>query len=179
MYRSKDKEYMDGIKESALKVTRGQDRDDRKFAVDYMRTSIKIEDLHASAVQQFPGKIIDFGSGSLAPTVVVVTKDPIGRAEKERLIGVFKKMQIENEVFFTHLRFVKTKKKQDERLDIFQKLINILAPKTVLIFDKVKVEVKPDVLKTGEDVSVLTDPDKRSERKALNVIFKKIVRKDT
>lgn len=178
MYRSKDKDFMDDLKDTVLTVTKDQEKEDRKFSLDYLRIHVKVDDLRQQAVKKFPNRTIDFGEGMMAPDVVVVTKDPIQKAEKEKLNVALKKLGVPLEtVFYAHLRFVKTKKKQDARKDIFEKLINILSPKLVLAFDKVQMSVKSDVCDTGASIEVLTDKDKKDARKQLALKMKDPIRK--
>lgn len=176
MYRSKNKELMADLKSTVLQATKGFDRDDRAFALDYLRSHIKLDDLHKLAVKAFPNRPINFGVGSNAPRLVVVTKDPIGKEEKAKLDGALRRFGFaEIDVYYAHLRFVKTKKKQQDRQEILEKLVNILDPKLVIVFDKVAMNVKPEVYQTQQSVSVLTDTEKKDERKKFTRDLKKLV----
>lgn len=177
MYRSKDQALMDGLKESVLKVTKGEDNPDRKYALNYLRTHIKVDDLHQYAMKKFPGKVIEFGQGSLQPKIVIVTKDPIKDEDRVKLDNVWMKMKIsEDDVYYAHLRFIKTKKKQAERLDIFEKLVHMLRPTIILAFDGVKSSkfdtISSHVSLLDYPIEIISNPDKPKERKELTAILK-------
>lgn len=168
MYRSKNREFMEGIKVSVLEVTKGQSKEDRKYAIDYLRTHVKMDDLHELAKKKFPGKIFEFGRGSYNPKIVVVTKDPISDEHREKLALAWRKLKItEQDVFYTHLRFVKTKKKQEDRQDLLNRLINILSPTLTVVFDNLTLDVKMEIYEVGDGINILTNPDDKEARKDL------------
>lgn len=168
MYRSKDRDFMEGIKVSVLEATKGHDKEDRKYAINYLRTHVKIDDLYELAKKKFPGKIFEFGSGSYNPKVVVVTKDPISDDHKEKLALAWRKLKVpEQDVYYTHLRFVKTKKKQEDRQDLLNKLVNILSPTLTVVFDDLTLDVKMETYEVGDDIGILTNPDKKDARREL------------
>lgn len=179
MQRSKDKVWMENVKTSVLRVTKHLEREDRKFALDYLRGHIKVDDLHQQAIRQFPNKVIYFGEGSLNPSIVVVTKDPITKEQKSRLESALKKMRVPlTDIYYSHLRFVKTKKKQEERREIFERLIQILSPELIIAFDDVELSQltpKSKLLATGMPVSVLVDPEAAENRKRFGRTLKGFV----
>jgi hypothetical protein len=174
-FRSSDKEYMDSLKTSVLHVTKGLEREDRKYALDYLRTHLKIDDLHQHALKHFPGKTIVFGEGTFQPKVVVVTNNPIKPDEKEKLEKAWTKLRVPlHDVYYAHLRFVATKKKQDRRLEIFNKLLSILSPNVILSFDGVEIETDKEWVEFPSKVSILTDEGSRDEKKKLTQVLKEV-----
>lgn len=168
MYRSRDKEFMNELKVRVLDVTKGLPKEDRKYAIDYLRTHVRIDDLYALARRKFRNKTFEFGSGSYNPKIVVVTKDPISPDHVTKLSSAWRKLGIgDNELFYAHLRFVKTKKKQKARQDLFDKLINILSPVLVVAFDSVTVNTDAECYDVGESIRVLSDPKGKAARKEL------------
>lgn len=174
MYRAQNQAWMDEINESIVKVTKGYEKPDRKYAYAYLQNYIKLDDLHKVAIRKFPGKTIEFGFGSLRPIVAVVTKDPITKDQKEKLKLAWKKLDIpEDEVYYAHLRFVKTKQKQEERQKILDQIIGILKPKFLITFDGVEVDFDGDSYQTKDPISIVTDPEAKEERKQLMRALKK------
>jgi hypothetical protein len=168
MYRSKDKDFMEHIKKEVLQVTKGLDKEDRKFAIDYLRTHVKIDDLYLYARKKFPGKTLEFGNGSFQPKVVVLTKDPISNEHREKLDIAWRKLNLmDDDIYYAHLRFVKTKKKQEIRKDIIEKLIDMLQPELTVIFDDVEVSVSGKCYEVKESISILTDSEQKDARKEL------------
>lgn len=179
MYRSKDKKLMEGIKNTVLHVTRGQEKEDRKYAIDYLRTHVRMDDQILYAKKKFPSKEIIFGEGSLQPKLVIATRDPITPEQKDRLENVWKKMNLtENDIYYIHLRFVKTKKKKEVREQIFYRLLKMLAPKILFTFDQFieqdKVEESVKLFPSAYPATILSDEEAKEERKSLTPIFKEI-----
>lgn len=168
MYRSRDKDFMNSIKKQVLEATKGQEKEDRKFAVDYLKTHVLIDDLYQLAVKKFPGKEFEFGQGSYHPKVVVLTKDPISQEHMTKLTAAWRKLKLEDsDVFYTHVRFVKTKKKQDIRKDIIEKLISMLSPDLLVTFDDVDVSFKGKQYQVQSPITILTNVDEREKRREL------------
>jgi hypothetical protein len=169
MYRSKDKGFMEAMKVSVLKVTKGQDKEERKYALDYLRKHVKMDDLHELALKKFPNKRFAFGQGSYNPKLVVVTKDPIKPEHKQKLELAWKKLKLsDSDVYYAHLRFVKTSKHQATRQDIVEKLINILSPNVTIIFDNVTLDnLKGECYEVGASAGVLADANQKEQRKEL------------
>ena len=167
MFRSRDKEFMKGIQTSLLAVTKGQEKDDRKYALDYLRAHVRIDDLHHMALKKFPNKIIDFGSGSYNPKIVVVTKDPISEDAKNKLRAAWKRLNLtEDDVYYLHLRFVKTKRKQEERKEIVNKMLTMLSPALTVVFDNVELDIPKEKILMNANISILTDnPDKEARKR--------------
>lgn len=156
------------VGETVRLATKGFDKSDRKFAYHYLRNHVLLDELHAEAVKAFKGKIIQFGSGSLAPKIVVVTRDPIPLNAKHKLEKAFQKLDIPtDEIYYAHLRFVSTKRKQDIRQDLLNKLVNTLRPHYVLSLDSVNIDTDIPGYFTADHVSIFTDPEAKEERKAL------------
>jgi hypothetical protein len=168
MYRAQNQAWLDEVSESIVKVTKGFEKPDRKYAYAYLHNYVKLDDLHKAAIRKFPGKTIEFGFGSMKPIVAVVTKDPITKDQKEKLKLAWKKLGIpEDEVYYAHLRFVKTKKKQEARQEILNKLIGILKPQMLIAFDGVKVDYEGDAYQTDDPISIVTSPEATEERKQM------------
>lgn len=168
MYRSRDKEFMKGIQTNLLAVTKGQDKEDRKYALDYLRTHVRVDDLHHLALKKFPNKIIDFGSGSYNPKVVVLTKDPITEEHKNKLRAAWKRLDLtEDDIYYLHLRFVKTKRKQEERKNIVNKMLAMLSPALTVVFDNVELDIPNEQIEMNAGISILTDKEAKAERKRL------------
>lgn len=177
MYRSRQKEYMDDLKSNVLHVTKGLDKEDRKFALDYLRRHVKIDDLHRSALKEFPQKTIIFGSGSHVARIVILTKDPIQPQAQEQLDKVWEKMKIQpHDVYYAHLRFVATKKKQEQRQDILTKLLEIINPTVILSFDGLKVETTKEWIDFPHPLSILTASGHKDEKRLLTQKLKEVRR---
>ena len=179
MYRSRDQALMEDLKKSVLDVTKGYDKSDRKYALDYLRTHIKVDDLHQYALKKFPNKTILFGTGSLVPKIVIVTKDPISDEHQAKLNNVWTKMKLtEDDVYYAHLRFVKTKKKQDIRMEIFEKLLHMLHPRVILSFDGVESpkfkEITEHVILIPHSIDIISKEDATDERKELTKRLKEV-----
>lgn len=174
MYRSTDKEFMKSIQSSLLAVTKGQEKEDRKYALDYLRTHVRIDDLHMMARKKFPNAIIEFGTGSYNPKIVVVTKDPISKECADKLRAAWKRMNLtEDDVYYLHLRFVKTKRKQEERKAIVEKMLAMLSPNLVIFFDKVELETDKQVIDMQESISILTDKTAKEPKQRLTTELRK------
>lgn len=169
MQRAKDKVWMENVKTSVLRVTKHLEREDRKFALDYLRGHIKVDDLHQQAIKKFPSKVIYFGEGSLNPDIVVVTRDLITKEQRNKLETALKKMGAStSDLYYAYLRFVKTKKKQEDRQEILERLVNILSPKLVIAFDGVQLyqlSPKSKMLYTELPAEVLVSEDGAEHRK--------------
>lgn len=174
-YRSTDKKFMDKIKKNVLAVTKHQEKETRKYALNYLRNHIKIDDLHKRAIKEFPGRVIVFGEGPYCPDLVIVTKNPIKQEQKEKLEKAWNKLRIPKEkIYYAHIRFVSTKKKQLIRQEIVEKLIDFLSPKAVLLFDDVSVKAKSEILSISHPIQTLVDPDKSEERKDITKKLKEV-----
>lgn len=171
VYRSKQKEYMENIKESVLFVTKGMKKEDRKFAIDYLRKHVKIDDLHQYAIKHFKNKPIVLGFGSFNASVVVLTKNPIEPEVKVKLDKAWEKLKIPSEkIYYTHLRFVSTKKKQDIRQEIVEKLLDIISPNVVLTFDNLELKVPKEQIVLPYSPSVLINGSKEDKMKITKIL---------
>lgn len=175
MYRSTDKEVMEKLKTNVLTVTKGTEKEDRKYALDYFRTHIRVDDLHRYALRHFPGKTLILGQGSYSPRVVVVTKNPISTTAKQLLETAWERMKIPTEdIYYTHLRFVATKKKQTIRQEILDKLIDTLRPMAVLTFDEINVETKVEPIIFPHPIKILTTSGSKDEKRLLTKKLKEV-----
>ena len=175
MYRSASKDYMNNLKDTVLEATKGQEKYDRKYALKYMQTHVKLDDLHRMGVKHFPRRSIVFGSGSLRPKIVVLTRQPIDETNKQKLDRAWEKLNLSyRDVYYAHLKFVATKKKQDKRKEMVGKLLEILAPQVVLVFDDVDVEADVSMVDTQLPVSVVSNPKAKEETKLLTRKLKEI-----
>lgn len=167
--------WIDEMSQAVVTVTKGFDKPDRKYAYNYLRNHVKIDEIHQYAIRKFKGKEIEFGTGSLSPDVVVVTRDPITKEQKDRLVQAWKKLDIPpDEVYYAHLRFVKTKQKQDIRQDILDRLVQTLNPGFLLAFDGVKVDFDGDAYQTKDPISIVTDAACKAERQSMMRALKNI-----
>lgn len=177
MYRSRQKEYMEDLKHSVLHVTKGLDKEDRKFALDYLRRHVKIDDLHRSALKEFPQKTIVFGSGSHVARIVILTKDPIKPQAKAQLDKAWDKMNIQpHDVYYAHLRFVATKKKQEKRQEILTKLLEIINPTVIISFDGLDVDTTKEWIDFPHSSSILTSSEHKDEKRLLTQKLKEVRR---
>ncbi len=163
------------LKEVVLDLTEGLPKEDRKFALDFLRKHVKLEELHAKAVDLFNKKELVFGSGSKNPTVVVLTKHEIQRDQKNRLLLAFNKMGLEDtDVYFATNNFVVTRKYKEEREQFVLDLLRILKPKVVLSFDGINYTSKSDFYFVRVDIHAdsITDKDDKTSRIELNKKFK-------
>lgn len=175
MYRSKDKKLMNHIKTEVLHATKGLEKEDRKYAIDYLKTHIRVDDVYQMAIKKFPGKELDLGKGSYQPKVVILTLDPITQDEQAKLGMAWRRLGLtENDLFYAHLRFIKTKKKQAERKHVIEKLIQILKPGLLLVFDNVEIEYDGTVHELHENISILTDPAQKEKRKELTTQLRQL-----
>lgn len=173
-YRSTDKDFMDQLKKNVLSVTTHQDKEQRKYALDYLRTHVRIDDLHQLAIKEFPKKTIVFGEGPYNPLLVVVTTNPITADQKQPLEKAWSKLGVPpEEVYYAHLRFVSTKKKQDKRQDILNKLIHILSPKALFAFD-VSVDTALPLVSVPYSIQTLVDSDTVDARKEITQKLKEL-----
>lgn len=182
MYRSKDKKFMDSIKKSVLSVTQGNDKDSRKYAIDFLKTYVRMDDLHLYAIKDFPKSAFSFGDGSYSPDMMIVTKDPIDEDTRSKLTRACSKAGIgEDSIYFAHLRFVKTKKKQDARQKIFDKMVHILKPKYILSFDNVTSDTYDELAQAHYifpfGTEVVSNPDKKEAKKDISNALKQIKEK--
>ena len=177
MQQSRKKEYMDQLKSNVLTVTRGLEKEDRKLALDYLRRHVRMDDLHRYALKYFPEKTIVLGSGSNVARLMIVTRDPIKAEAKKRLERAWEKMNIPpQDIYYAHLRFVATKKKQDKRQEILNKLVEIINPQVVLTFDNIEVEAKKELVNFPYPIHILTRPDTKEQRKLLTRQLKEVRR---
>ncbi|MNO70507.1 hypothetical protein D3C76_613930 [compost metagenome] len=160
--------WLEEMSQSVVTVTKGFDKPDRKYAYNYLRKHVLVDEIHQLAIRKFRGKTIEFGTGSLHPEVVVVTKDPITKEQKERLVQAWKKLDIPpDEVYYAHLRFVKTKQKQEIRHDILNRLVQTLEPGFLLAFDGVRIDYDGDAYQTKDPISIVTDAACKAERQSM------------
>lgn len=170
-----DKAWMDDMSDKIVKVTKGFDKSDRRYAYDFLRKHIVIDNIHQQAIRKFRGKTIEFGTGSLNPIVVVVTKDPITKEQKERLNQAWNRLSIPtDEVYYAHLRFVKTKQKQDIRLNIFNELLDALSPQFLLAFDGVPITYDGAQHAMNHPIDIVTDPNCKDERREMMKALKQM-----
>lgn len=175
MYRSAEKEFMDGLKASVLTVTKGIEKEDRKYALDYLRTHVRLDDLHRYALRHFPEKLLVFGEGSYNPSVVIVTKNPISLKAKQLLEKAWERMGIPVEdVYYAHLRFVATKKKQAIRQEVLNRLLDALSPTVILTLDHIQVESKVDAIDFPYPITILTEPGSQDEKRLLTKKLKEV-----
>lgn len=168
---------MENLKEDVLSVTMGFDKEDRKFALDFLRKHVRIDELHTEAIDFFKKKAIVFGSGSVNPTVVVVTKDTISVDAKKMLENAFDKMGLnESQLYFATSNFVVTRRYTEDREDFFIRLLSLLKPKVIISFDSINYaeDVDANYMNTEISVEELINPDSKKARSELNNYFKKI-----
>ena len=163
------------IKEVVLDLTEGLPKEDRKFALDFLRKHVRIDELHAEAVEFFNKKEIVFGSGSKNPTVVVLTKKEIAKEQKTRLLHAFNKMGFEDtDVYFATNNFVVTRRYKDEREEFVMNLLRILKPKAVMSFDGLDYSKQLDCESIVVNIHAvsITDKEDKSSLTELNQKFK-------
>lgn len=172
-----DKDFMEDLKEDVLSVTVGFDKEDRKFALDFLRKHVRTDELHQEAIQFFNKKTIVFGSGSINPTVAIVTKNPIHPEAKKMLENAFDKMGLnESQLYFATHNFVATRRYVDERADFFVRLLSMLKPKIIISFDDIDYsdELKSDYRNLEISVEEILDAGNKEARGSLNKLFKEI-----
>lgn len=170
-------DFMEELKSDVLSVTSGFDKEDRKFALDFLRKHVRVDELHAEAISFFNKKTIVFGDGSLNPLVVVVTKDPVSSNVKKMLDTAFDKMGLnESQLYYATRNFVVTRRYADEREDFFIRLLSMLKPKVIISFDGMDYtdDVDSSYMNTGISVDDVINPDNKSARAQLNNSFKEI-----
>ena len=170
-------DFMEELKSDVLSVTEGFDKEDRKFALDFLRKHVRIDELHADAIDFFKKKKIVFGSGSVNPAVVIVTKDPISADVKKMLENAFDKMGLnESQLYFATRNFVVTRRYVDEREDYFIQLLSMLKAKVIISFDGMDYTdaVESSYINTGISVEEVMDADNKGARTQLNKSFKEI-----
>lgn len=171
------KDFMEDLKEDVLSVTEGFDKEDRKFALDFLRKHVRTDELHAEAISFFKKKTIVFGSGSVNPAVVIVTKDTIPAEVKKMFENAFDKMGLnESQLYFATHNFVVTRRYVNERKDFFVRLLSTLKPKVIISFDNIDYadEVDSDYMNTEISVKEIIDADNKGARSRLNTHFKEI-----
>ncbi len=172
MYRSVNSDYMGELKDAVKQVTKGCELEDRKFSVQYLKNHVRLDDLQKKAAATFPGKTFMMGTGSYLPKLVVVSKNPLTPPQKEKLDQLWKKFELtENDLYFAHLHFVSTKQKE-EREKLVAKLLNILAPKLILVFDHLKVSSGVDAQMTADEIVA---PEAKEKRKALPRLVRHVI----
>ncbi len=168
MERSTNEAFMNDLKKSVLNVTKGEDRKDRKYALTYLRKHVRLDDLHQKAVRSFPRRPIVFGQGHYAPSIVVLTKDPILEEAKQKLNRAWERMGINTDsIYYAHLRFAPTKKKQKQRQQILEELLTILNPKGILIFDSIVVKTKAQIIDVEIEIQNLLTPQTKEDTRKI------------
>lgn len=163
------------IKEVVLDLTEGLPKEDRKFALDFLRKHVKIDELHAEAIEFFNKKEIVFGSGSKNPVIVIITKLEITKEQKARLLNAFNKMGLQDtDVYFATNNFVVTRRYKDEREEFVINLLRILKPKVVMSFDGLDYTSRLECESIPVHVHAvsITDKDDKSSLTELNQKFK-------
>lgn len=119
-----------------MKVSQ-DDEDEMDFSIGYFENFIDYDKILSSAIKFFNGRTINFGSGSMSPRVVVVTKKPISDSAKNKLKSGFNKMGLnpELDVYFLTYQFIKTRRFKKERHQYVLDVISILNPSAVLCFN--------------------------------------------
>ena len=165
------------IKEVVLDLTEGLPKEDRKFALDFLRKHVRIDQLHAEAIDFFNKKEIVFGSGSKNPTVVVLTKREATKEQKARLLHAFNKMGLEDtDVYFATNNFVVTRRYKDEREEFVLNLLRILKPKVVMSFDGLDYTKRLECESIPVNVHAISIIDKEDKASLieLNQKFKRV-----
>lgn len=172
-----DNDVMEDLKDEVLSVTDGFHKEDRKYALDFLRKHVRLDSLHHEAIEFFNKKTIVFGTGSFNPTVVVVTKNPIQVDTKKLLESAFEKMGLnESNLYFATYNFVFTRRYTDERDDFFARLLSVLKPKVILSFDDIDCSEFIDVscIPIAYSAEQLLDQNNKDTRVELNNYFKEI-----
>ena len=168
-------EKLENIKENVLELTEGLPKEDRKFAIDFLRKHVRLSNLQQEAIDFFNQKKVVFGSGSRNPRVVVLTKNEISQESKNRLQNAFNKMGLsDTEVFFATNNFVVTRRHQQYRDQIVIQVLKVLKPEFVVSFDNINYEDELDCefLDTKVDADVISNKENKSAVRHLNQCFK-------
>lgn len=172
-----DVDFMEDLKDDVLSVTSGFDKEDRKFALDFLRKHVRVDDLHAEALEFFKKKTIVFGTGSFNPTIVVITKDAIPSPAKKMLESAFDKMGLnESQLYFATSNFVVTRRYIDRRVEFCARLLSTLKPKIILSFDGIDYEddVNAEYFHINFSIADLLDKENKAVRTELNEHFKEV-----